>query len=107
MLHKHETNYELIDGDNVFAAVKVQASNVLIQLDYEGIDATDVTVELEQSPNTKCKWDVVNDSQVTLDPNKLSHTYNIAGIASGVLLRIVLKTGTATTGILNSIIYLY
>jgi len=107
MLHKHELNYDLLEGDIAFAPVTVKDNFVMIQVDYQDIDANDVTVELEQAAYHSGKFDIIANSRVNLDPAKSSHTYNIAGVADGVLIRVVLRTGSATSGIINYLIYLY
>ena len=106
MLHKHVLKYEIATGDIDFHSIQVHENHVMIQVDYKDLVASDVTLELEQSTEEHGKFDLVNRSLITLNPSKLSHTWNIAGFAKHIFIRVVLKKGTATAGMINAISYL-
>ena len=107
MLHKHLVNYAIADGDKAFDCVQVKEPNVVIQLDYQDIVATDVTVELEQAVTAQSKFDAVESSLFTLYPGKTSHSWNLSGFAIGLFLRVVVRKGTAVAGTINFIHILY
>jgi hypothetical protein len=107
MLHKHVEDYLLVGGSKVFDAVQIRDCNCMIQVDYDDLIASDVIMELEQSISRHGKFDKLNSSTITLDPSKTSHTWNIAGFAKGIYIRVILSTGSAAEGIINFIAYLY
>jgi hypothetical protein len=103
-LTTQKPNYSIAGGDTLFQAVQLEEAAAAIQIQYSGINSADVELYLEQSIDN-VNFNAVPGSNVILDQTKPSHLFNLTG-KKGLFIRVGLKAGTATAGIIDTILYL-
>jgi len=94
--------YAIATGDHDFEAMQATGNLCMITTEISGLNAADASVELHQSIDS-VEWGLVPDSPQTLAVGQTSHQWNLAGVVRGAFLRVSLKKGTATAGIVNKI----
>ncbi len=101
---KQILNYDLADGDHVFAGLKLINLNLnaTVQLNYSNINSADVQVSLEMSLNG-LDFDPVPGSAQTLDNTKDSHSWIIIGLITNYI-RLKVIVNTATAGMLDELL---
>lgn len=100
------TNYAITAGDHAFAAEQVlEGDCAVIQVQYAGIVATDVKLQLEQSVAGQ-QFDVVPGSVQTVDPTKTSHTWNWPMAPEGIFVRVAVKNCAGKAGTITKIDFL-
>ena len=87
------------------AQIAEGSDKITVTIQYSDIDSNDVTTKLMQSVDGEYFQDV-EDSEVTLDPTNDSHTWNLAGFSSGLIIAVSLDKGSSTTSIVKAIKYL-
>jgi len=95
-------NYSIAGGDHNFDAVQIIQPKVTVQVFYSNIAVSDVQLELHQS-TSGTGFDLVPNSNVTVDKTAPSHCWNVIGLTPGVFLRVAVKKGTAAAGTIDKI----
>ena len=97
-------NHSISAGAISFRSVKAKGRFHNIQIDYEGLDTDDVIVSVRQSQNDR-QFNIITNASKLLDSALPSHTFSVIDLPTDELL-IELDPGTATTGIIKTIIWM-
>lgn len=98
-------NYDLSNGSRNFEGVRLHnlAGECSFQINYQGLDAADVVVELQMSSDGVNWNDIRDDVFYALEPAKPYHTFMIYGLMTGYI-RLVVNAGSATEGTIEKMI---
>ena len=99
-----QPNYSIAGGNTLFPAVQLEDAAAAIQIQYSGINSADVELYLEQSIDN-ANFNAVPGSNVILDQTKPSHLFNLTG-KRGLFIRVGMNAGTATAGVIDTILFL-
>ena len=100
-----EVNHLITAGAIEFAPVKSSAKCVGVQIDYEDLDTEDVNLSIRQSNNDR-QFNVITGASKALQSALPSHTFTLINVVADEL-RMVFDPGTATTGIIKRIIWIF
>ena len=102
---KKTLNYSLSGGNATFDGVRLWNlyEKITIQVNYSSVTSDSVRVFLEQSLDG-LQYGIIRDADSTLDPTKVSHTFNVLGLCSNYV-RLRVECAAQTVGILNEIIF--
>ena len=97
-------NLSLADGNHTFPGIELKNLNLnaSVQLNYTGINSSDVQVKLEMSLDG-VNYDDVPTSLYTLDNTKESHTWVLVGLITNYI-RLNVTVNTATAGKLDELL---
>lgn len=96
--------YAIATGSCAFAAMKIKGNAQTIVAKLADISAADTKLKLQQSvTGGENDWADVPGSEQTLVALQTSHTWNVTGYPSGMLLRVYLTAGTDEAGSVNQI----
>ncbi len=88
-----------------FAPVKGNSKCNSVQINYEGLDTEDVNLSIQQS-NDNRQFNIIIGASKQLQSALPSHTFSLVGIVAEEF-KIVMDPGTATTGIIKEIIWVF
>ncbi len=102
---KQTLNYMLAGGNHEFDGIRLWNlyEKMTIQINYSAVTSESVRVFLEQSLDGLA-YDTIIDAEFTLDPEKVSHTFNVLGLLANYV-RLRVECIEATEGKLNEIIF--
>jgi hypothetical protein len=102
---KQAINHQISSGSADFQSVKSQSKCVGIQINYVGLDREDATVSVQQSNDDK-QFNVISNASKALQSALPSHTFTVVDVCADEM-RVTLDIGTATTGSITDIFWLF
>ena len=93
----------LVEGD--LPAVQLTDEFINVTIHYSDIDADDVTLGLLISSD-KVNWDIIENSEITVDTSLPRHRWDLAGFKRGSWIKPYYDAGSATDGTIDQIKYM-
>lgn len=97
-----EPNYNISAGDYAFATLQSMGARNTLCVVLAGLNTNDASVEVEQSVDDS-NWGLYPGSKQMLAAGQTNHQWNISGLPGGIFLRVYLRKGTATAGVIQAI----
>jgi len=106
-------NFDVAGEVTNFETVRIESDdNVTVQVFYNGLDADDLNVRIEQSLEETASPDFndVSDAsgnliEKNLESSEASHTFNINGFVTDLARLVITSVGAVTQGVITKIIW--